>query len=331
MKEDFCIECRKNREYKIIKTPYRKKIRGKTYKFSLSSAICQYCGAEMDVDGIIDLKIKEYDEQYRQFENLVSIDEIKTLFNLYNIGQAPLSLALGFGEVTISRYLIGCFPSKTHSNVIRTALQSPSFMKSQLEKNKSKLTNAAYRKAYHTACEMEKIFSFSDQLRSTIARLFNNLSEITPLALQKLLYFCQGYSLAIGSDPIFPEDCEAWPHGPVYKEIYHLFKSFKYNPIDDDRFIILNNSADALTDKEKQIIDLVSATFGAYSGKTLETITHSEDPWKQTPLNSIIKKSLIKKYYKSVNQEYDLSTEAGTNKYIASKLKAKSLSFISPK
>ena len=174
-----------------------------------------------------------------------------------------------------------------------------------------------------TACEMEKIFSFSDKLRSTIARLFNNLSEITPLALQKLLYFCQGYSLAIGSDPIFPEDCEAWPHGPVYKEIYHLFKSFKYNPIDDDRFVILNNSTDALTDKEKQIIDLVSATFGAYSGKTLETITHSEDPWKKAEPNSVITKTAIKKYFKAVNQKYGLGTESGTNKYIASKLKAK--------
>lgn len=272
---------------------------------------------------MMDLKIKEYDEQYRQYEDLVSIDEIRTIFNLYNIGQAPLSLALGFGEVTISRYLIGCFPSKKHSAVIRSALASPVFMKNQLEKNKSKLTNAAYRKAYQTACELEKIFSFSDKLRSTIARLFNNLSEITPLGLQKLLYFCQGYSLALGSAPIFPEECEAWPHGPVYQEIYHLFKSFKYNPIDDDRFIILNNSKDALSDREKQIIDLISATFGAYSGKTLETITHSEDPWKNTPLNSIIKKSLIKKYYKSVNQKYDLATESGTNKYIKSKLKSK--------
>lgn len=323
MNKDFCYECRKEREYKIVKTPYRHKVGKKIYKFLISSAICQTCGSEMGIPGILDLKAKEIGKQYREAEGLVQNDEIRTLMELYNIGQAPLSLALGFGEVTISRYLIGCYPSKKHTLVIRSALNSPSFMKKQLEKNKSKLTNAAYRKAYHTACELEKIFSFSDKLRSTIARLFNNLSEITPLALQKLLYFCQGYSLALESAPIFPEECEAWPHGPVCQEIYHLFKSFKYNPIDDDRFIILNNSKEALSDREKQIIDLVSTTFGAYSGKTLETITHNEDPWKNTPLNSTIKKSLIKKYYKSVNQEYDLATESGTNKYIRSKLKGK--------
>jgi len=323
MNKDFCYECREIREYKIVKTPYRHKIGKKTYKFLISSAICQSCGSEMGIPGILDLKVKEIDQQYREAEGLVQNDEIRILMELYNIGQAPLSLALGFGEITITRYLEGCYPSKKYTAVIRSALASPVFMKKQLEKNKSKLTNAAYRKAYQTACELEKIFSFSDKLRSTIARLFNNLSEITPLGLQKLLYFCQGYSLALESAPIFPEECEAWPHGPVYQEIYHLFKSFKYSPIDDDRFIILNNSKDALSDREKQIIDLVSATFGAYSGKTLETITHSEDPWKNTPLNSIIKKSLIKKYYKSVNQKYDLATESGTNKYIKSKLKSK--------
>ena len=277
----------------------------------------------MDIPGIIDLNIKEFDEQYRGFENIVSIDDINKLMKLYNIGKIPLSLALGFGEITITRYLEGQIPSKEYSDVIKSALSSTFFMKKRLMKNRDKISKVAYNKAFKTIRELDRIYSFSDKLRSTIARLFNNLNEITPLGLQKLLYFCQGYSLAIGSDPLFPEDCEAWPHGPVYKEIYHLFKSFKYNPIDDDRFIILNNSADALTDKEKQIIDLVSATFGAYSGKTLETITHSEDPWTKAEPNSVITKTAIKKYFKSVNQKYDLSTEAGTNKYIASKLKDK--------
>ncbi len=148
MKKDFCIECREIREYRIIKTPYRHKIGRKTYTFSISSAICQTCGFEMGIPGILDLNAKEVGEQYRDAEGLVQNDEIRTLMELYNIGQAPLSLALGFGEVTISRYLIGCYPSKKHTLVIRSALNSPSFMKKQLEKNKSKLTNAAYRKAY---------------------------------------------------------------------------------------------------------------------------------------------------------------------------------------
>ena len=325
MNKDFCIQCRKVREYSIIKKPFQKTVRGKVYTFSLSTAVCLSCGSEMDIPGIIDLQIKEFDEQYREFENLVSIDEIKKLMKLYNIGQAPLSLTLGFGAITITRYLEGQIPSKEYSDIIKATLASPSYMKQQLLINKGKLADSAYNKAFTIACKLEKIFSFSGKLRSTIARLFNNLREITPLALQKLLYFCQGYSLALHGKPIFPEECEAWFHGPVYKEIYHLFKDFKYSPIEDEHFIILNNGKDSLNEKEKEIVDLVSATFGAYSGKTLETITHNEDPWKETMPNFTIKNELIKKYYKTVNLEYDLLTESGTNKYIKSKLKKQTI------
>lgn len=322
MNKDFCIQCRKVREYSIIKKPFQKSVRGKVYTFSLSTAVCSSCGSEMDVPGIIDLQIKEFDEQYREFENLVSIDDIKKLMKLYNIGQAPLSLTLGFGEITITRYLEGQIPSKEYSDVIKAALASPSYMKRQLLKNKDKLADSAYNKAINAACRLENIFSFSDKIRSTIARLFNNLREITPLALQKLLYFCQGYSFAFYGKPIFPEECEAWSHGPVYKEIYHLFKEFKYNPIEDEHFIILNNGKNSLNEKEIEIVDLVSATFGAYSGKTLETITHNEDPWKETIPGLIIKKELIKKYFSTTNQKYDLGNKSGTQRYISSKLKS---------
>lgn len=331
MNKDYCINCRDFKKYSIVKKPFIKNVRGKKYTFSFSTALCSSCGSSMDIPGIIDLNIKEFDEQYRCFENIVSIDDINKLMKLYNIGKIPLSLVLGFGEITITRYLEGQIPSKEYSDIIKSALSSTCFMKKQLMKNRDKITKVAYNKAFKTVCELERIYSFSDKLRSTIARLFNNLNEITPLGLQKLLYFCQGFSLALQSKPLFNEDCKAWTHGPVYEEIYHLFKDFVFNPIDDERFSILNNGKDTLSKEEKQIIDLVSATFGSYSGKMLELITHIEAPWKKTKTNCVITKDIIKKYFKSVNQKYDLSTEAGTNKYIASKLKDKSRAFVSPK
>ena len=39
-------------------------------------------------------------------------NDIKKIMDIYKIGKAPLSLALGFGEVTIPRYLEGQVPSK---------------------------------------------------------------------------------------------------------------------------------------------------------------------------------------------------------------------------
>lgn len=51
--------------------------------------------------GLIDKNVREMDEQFRAAEGLVSIDDIEKLMKIYKAGKAPLSLALGFGEVTI--------------------------------------------------------------------------------------------------------------------------------------------------------------------------------------------------------------------------------------
>ena len=82
--------------------------------------------------------------------------------------------------------------------------------------------------------------------------------EVTPLLLQKLLYFIRGVYSTLYGRPIFEEDCRVWVHGLVYPEVYELFRDFKYNPIDDARFALLEGTENALTDDEKRVIDLVS-------------------------------------------------------------------------
>ena len=51
--------------------------------------------------------------------------DLYRLMKIYKIGRAPLSLALGFGEVTIPRYLEGQMPSKEYSDIIKATLSSP--------------------------------------------------------------------------------------------------------------------------------------------------------------------------------------------------------------
>ena len=266
-RRDFCIECRKETEYLLQKKDIVKKIRDKEYTFGITVAVCSECGEEMNIPGLIDKNVQAIDEQYRAIEGLVSIDDIEKLMKIYKIGKAPLSLALGFGEVTIPRYLEGQVPSKEYSDIVRAALASPADMKQKLMENREKLTDAAYKKAMAAANSLENLFSVSEKMLSVIACVFEKLEEVTPLMLQKLLYFIQGVYSALYGKPIFEEDCRAWVHGPVYPEVYELFRDFKYNPIDDARFALLDGTADALTEKEKTVIDLVVNTFGMYGGK----------------------------------------------------------------
>ena len=323
-RRDFCIECRKETEYVLQKKDIEKTIRNKDYTFGITVAICAECGEEVSVPGLIDKNVQEIDEQYRAAEGIVSIDDIEKLMKIYKIGKAPLSLALGFGEVTISRYLEGQIPSKEYSDVVKTALASPAYMKQKLIENRDKLTDTAYKKTMTAADSIERLFSVSHKMLRVIAYVFKKLEEVTPLMLQKLLYFIQGVYLALYGKPIFVEDCRAWIHGPVYPEVYDLFRDFKYNPIDDARFALLEGTEDALTDDEKKVIDLVVNTFGMYGGKVLEKITHNETPWiearkgygESIPSSELLSKDRIMKYYIAVNQEYDIATETGLRAYI---------------
>lgn len=329
---DFCIECRKDTEYILQKRPVIKTIKEKEYSFNITVAVCAECGEKMSIPGLIDKNVQEIDEQYRAAEGIVSIDDIEKMMKIYKIGKAPLSLALGFGEVTITRYLAGQIPSKEYSDVMRSALSSPAYMKELLIKNKDKIADAAYNKAMSAATQLENLFAVSEKMLRVISYVFEGLREVTPLMLQKLLYFIQGTSYALHNQPMFMEDCEAWAHGPVYPEVYDLFRDFKYNPIDDARFAVLDGVADELTDGERKVIDLVINTFGLYGGKALERITHNEVPWRNArrgfgeniPSNEPITKESIKSYYEAVNKEYGIDSESGLNRYIQDML----LSFV---
>ncbi len=56
-------------------------------------------------------------------------------------------------------------------------------------------------------------------------------SLITNLKLQKLVYYAQAWSLALNNKELFPEDFEAWVHGPVLVKLYNKYRSNKWNPI----------------------------------------------------------------------------------------------------
>lgn len=321
---DFCTVCRKETEYTLQKRNIKKKIKEVEYTFGITVAICDECGEEMSIPGLIDKNIQEVDEQYRAYEGIVSIGDIEKLMKIYKIGKAPLSLALGFGEITITRYLSGQIPSKEYSDIMKRALSSPTFMKEKLRENREKIAVAAYNKAMDAAIQLESLFSVSDKMLRVISYVFERLEEVTPLMLQKLLYFIQGVSYALNAKPMFTENCQAWVHGPVYPEVYDIFRDFKYNPIEDARFVIFECAEDAITEEECRTIDLVVNTFGEYGGKVLERITHEEMPWKlarkgytdNIPSNETITMENIEEYYTEKNAEYDFSTEKGLKKYI---------------
>lgn len=325
-RKDFCTECRRETSYTLKKIKINQTIREKKYTFEITAAFCNECGGEMGIPGLMDYNMKEIDEQYRKAEEVITVEDIERLMKLYNIGKAPLSLALGFGEVTITRYLAGQVPSKEYSDIMLHALASASYMKELLDQNREKIGETAYKKAYTAATQLENLYvAVPVELLAVIAYIFSALHEVTPLTLQKLLYYIQGNYAAIYDKPLFDAPCEAWVHGPVYRNVYNLFRDFKYNPIDDDRFVPLKESALPLTPEAKEVVDRVLDTFGMYSGKVLESITHKETPWLDARKGFLpdetshaeISLDAMKAYFKNVDEKYNIRTEDGLREYIA--------------
>lgn len=135
---------------------------------------------------------------------------------------------------------------------------------------------------------------------TNVAKYFISLSEestphaITPLKLQKLIYYAQGFFLSENPEPLFEEDLVAWDHGPVNREIYDKYKKYGYFTIPKEQFT--NENGD-LSDIEKQTINTVWNEYGHLDGKFLEELTHQEDPWVFTDRNHVIDIDLIREYF----------------------------------
>src|SRR4051794_29010008 len=107
--------------------------------------------------------------------------------------------------------------------------------------------------------------------------------NISNLKLQKLLYYAQGFHLAITGEPLFSENIFAWEHGPVVPSVYHRFKEFGSNAIPCGEFDFSKFDPDT-----RDTLDEVYQAYGQFSAWKLRDMTHDEPPWKSTPGNEAI-------------------------------------------
>ena len=135
-----------------------------------------------------------------------------------------------------------------------------------------------------------------------VANFFLDLAEergvpLTPMKLQKLVYYAHGWHLGLTGEPLIQEDVEAWPYGPVVTSLYHEFKHHGNNPIDTratvtewptgSRSFNLREVAAALpddqnTDYARRLLARVWDAYGQWTAVQLSNATHeSGTPWDQ--------------------------------------------------
>lgn len=114
--------------------------------------------------------------------------------------------------MTFTRYCDGDMPTKQYSDVLQRIYDKPDFYLSLLEENKRNLkSQIAYKKSKRTTLEVIGVKeTVSSKIDEVINYLLVRCEDITPLALQKALYYIQGFYYAFMGSFLFTEDCEAW-------------------------------------------------------------------------------------------------------------------------
>lgn len=313
----FCEKCRDIVAYSLELVNREKEIKGIKIKFEERKAYCTKCGEELFVPEIRDNNLKMLDDKYREEKGLITVEEINDILQKYNIGKRPLSTLLGWGEGTLTRYVDGDMPTKAYSDTLKQIYSDSFYFLKLLEERKDKIADVTYIRSKNA---LELLHKTGSKLDSAIKYLLNQTTDVTPLALQKLLYYTQCFYKAFSDTFLFEEDCEAWKHGPVYKDIYHQYKGYGHMPIEKNEVTFKDID---LTENEKELLDQIIKSFGCYSGKVLEKMTHSEKPWRIAreglseweSSNEVIKKSDIAEYFSGIKEEYNMLSPADITNY----------------
>lgn len=137
------------------------------------------------------------------------------------------------------------------------------------------------------------------------AYIIKKMGAMSAMKLQKLVYYCQAWSLVWDEKPLFKERVEAWANGPVVRELFNFHRGqFQISSIQI-------GNPDLLQDFQRETIDAVLDYYGDKGAQWLIDLTRMEEPWKITRKgmpcrergNRAISLDLIADYYSSLPSE----------------------------
>ena len=98
--------------------------------------------------------------------------------------------------------------------------------------------------------------------------------SLTGYQLEKLLYYCQAWSLAVDKAPLFDDEIRAFENGPVVPSV-----SYQHQGRKTVMPSYISGDVNALSDSNMSLIDAVLDAYDGLSGDELVELSHKEDPW----------------------------------------------------
>ena len=126
-----------------------------------------------------------------------------------------------------------------------------------------------------------------------LEKAWSENKTLSPMKIQKLVYFAHGWHWALTDKPLIDERVQAWTYGPVISSLYHGFKEYGTSSITNLLFSSLPEPNDhkisfgypKVASGDQYVIDLLDRiweVYGPLSAIKLSNLTHDEDgPWKK--------------------------------------------------
>jgi uncharacterized phage-associated protein len=150
------------------------------------------------------------------------------------------------------------------------------------------------------------------------------ISDLSPLKLQKLVYYAHAWHLAIHKRPLLADQVEAWTYGPVVAHIYHSLKAHKAANVTDPLIdlvhtgdgkvkVIRDNRIPESDTEANEVVSEVIDVYGKYTAIQLSNLSHaSDEAWAEVlratdggpmPRGLVIPDDLIQRVFAAKLQE----------------------------
>jgi uncharacterized phage-associated protein len=108
------------------------------------------------------------------------------------------------------------------------------------------------------------------------AHILQRKGRMSAMKLQKLVYYCQAWSLVWDDAPLFRERIQAWANGPVCPDLWEHHRgqfelSAPWSWGDPSRLSV----------EERATVEAVLDFYGDRSAQWLSDLTHAEKPWAE--------------------------------------------------
>ena len=303
-------------------------IKGEPVHFEEIYFYCPNCADDDESEFVpaelMDKNLQNARNSYRSVHGLLTSDEIAAIRATYNMSQSDLAMALGWGEVTITRYESKSVQDETYDQILRMFRDDPAFAMQQLTRQEARFSKEKFRQLHDNilakiqetgVCQLNKRtieaqYAAYDEPSDFNGNQTLNLSKLGAVMaffaqyegnlfkvkLMKLLWYADALSYKLHKTSITGLVYAHKPYGalPLANSdiIYLPTLSVEEMEINDNTAYHITAapgaSLDNLNSDEIDIIYRVAKKFKNMTTPEIVDYMHEEDAYKDTTMNQII-------------------------------------------